>query len=104
MSDHKKRRKNIGSGGMGLPTLLLIIFIILKLTKVIDWSWLWVLSPLWISASLGVLFLLVIGFILFIAMIGLASQSSRLIVGIKRWFGQIDIEDTNDENEEISNS
>lgn len=104
MSEHKTKRKNIGSGGMGLPTLLLIIFIILKLTKVIDWSWLWVLSPLWISASLGVLFFLFIGFILFIAVIGLVSQSSRLIVGIKRWFGRIDSEDTNDENEEISNT
>jgi len=103
MSEHKKRRKNVGGGGLGLPTLLLIIFIILKLTKVIDWNWVWVLSPLWISASLGVLFLLIIGFILFIAMIGLASQSSRLIVGIKRWFGRIESEVTNDENEEISN-
>ena len=30
--------------------LLLLIFIVLKLTKVINWSWLWVLSPLWIHA------------------------------------------------------
>ena len=103
MSEHKTRRKSIGSGGMGLPTILLIIFIILKLTKVIDWSWLWVLSPLWISASLGVLFLLFIGFILFIAVIGLLSQSSRLIVGIKSWFGKIDSEDTDVETEKISN-
>jgi hypothetical protein len=42
---NKKSRKSAG-GGMGLPTLLLIIFIILKLTHVIDWSWLCVLSPL----------------------------------------------------------
>ncbi len=102
MSEHKSRRKNIGGGGLGLPTILLIIFIILKLTKVIDWNWGWVLSPLWISASLGVLFLLFIGFILFIALIGLVSQSSSLIVGIKRWFGRIDSEDTNVENEEAS--
>ena len=28
---------------------LFIVFLILKLTKVIDWSWVWVTSPLWIS-------------------------------------------------------
>jgi hypothetical protein len=31
------------------PTLLLILFIALKVCGVINWSWLWVLSPLWIS-------------------------------------------------------
>lgn len=30
--------------------ILAIVFIVLKLTNVIDWSWWWVLSPLWISA------------------------------------------------------
>lgn len=29
--------------------MLTIVFITLKLTDVIDWPWLWVLSPLWIS-------------------------------------------------------
>ena len=28
---------------------IFIVFLILKLTKVIDWSWVWVTSPLWIS-------------------------------------------------------
>lgn len=40
--------------GMGLGGVLLVVFIILKLCKVIDWSWGWVLSPLWISAILGI--------------------------------------------------
>jgi hypothetical protein len=31
---------------------LCILFIALKLCKVIDWSWVWVLSPLWISIVL----------------------------------------------------
>lgn len=35
-------------------TLLQIIFIVLKLCKVINWSWLWVLSPLWISTILAI--------------------------------------------------
>ena len=34
--------------GISLPTLLTIIFAILKLCHVINWSWIWVFSPLWI--------------------------------------------------------
>ena len=33
-------------------TLLVVAFIVLKLAGVIDWSWWWVLSPLWITAVL----------------------------------------------------
>lgn len=36
--------------------LLQIAFIILKLTNVITWSWPWVLSPLWISILLNIIF------------------------------------------------
>lgn len=47
------------------PLLLLVVFLILKLTGTIAWSWLWVLSPLWIPAALatvvGVGFSVVIG-------------------------------------------
>lgn len=35
--------------------LLAVAFIVLKLTKVIDWSWWWVLAPIWISFILAVL-------------------------------------------------
>jgi len=41
------------SGGIGFTGLLTIVFIILKLTDVIDWSWWWVLSPIWISLILA---------------------------------------------------
>lgn len=37
------------SGGIGFVGLLTILFIGLKLTGHIDWSWWWVLSPLWIG-------------------------------------------------------
>src|SRR5580704_9869093 len=37
------------SGGIGFCGLLTILFIGLKLTNFIDWSWWWVLSPLWIG-------------------------------------------------------
>jgi len=33
--------------GPGLPVLLFITFLVLKLTQVIDWSWWWVTAPLW---------------------------------------------------------
>lgn len=35
--------------------VLTLIFVVLQLTEVIQWSWWWVLSPLWISALLAVL-------------------------------------------------
>lgn len=53
------------SGGVGFTGLLTVLFVGLKLGKVIDWSWWWVLSPLWISAGLGVL--LIIGITVFAA-------------------------------------
>lgn len=40
--------------GMGFTTTLTVIFVVLKLIGVIDWSLVWVLSPLWISAILAV--------------------------------------------------
>ena len=38
--------------GIGLSTVILVVFIILKLTGNIDWSWWWVLSPLWIPIAI----------------------------------------------------
>lgn len=38
--------------------LLCLIFIVLKLTKIIDWSWWWVLSPLWIPALCVILIII----------------------------------------------
>lgn len=52
-------------GGTGLATLLTVLFVGLKLTNVIDWSWWWVLSPIWISLGL-VLVLLMVAFGIFV--------------------------------------
>ena len=38
------------SSGVGITTVTFIVFLVLKLTGLIDWSWWWVTSPLWISA------------------------------------------------------
>ena len=50
-------KNNGASGGLGLGTVLFLIFLVLKLCNVITWSWWWVTSPLWISAILWVLIL-----------------------------------------------
>jgi len=42
-------------------SLLLILFIVLKLTKFISWSWLWVFAPLWIPIALLFLIFAVMG-------------------------------------------
>lgn len=41
-------QNNYTRTGIGFTGLLTIAFIVLKLCNVIEWSWLWVLSPLWI--------------------------------------------------------
>lgn len=51
------------SGGIGLSGGLLLLFIGLKLGKVIDWSWWWVLSPLWIPIALLIIVFGIIGLI-----------------------------------------
>lgn len=53
--DNNKKVGNSTVGGIGFSGALTIVFIVLKLCKVINWSWVWVLSPLWISITLGLL-------------------------------------------------
>lgn len=45
--------------GIGFTGLLTIVFIVLKLTNVINWSWLWVLSPVWIEIALVIAIILI---------------------------------------------
>ncbi len=40
---------------MNISTFLFSIFLILKLCNVIDWSWWWVCSPLWIGLILSLI-------------------------------------------------
>jgi uncharacterized protein (DUF983 family) len=54
------------SSGIGFPGLLTVLFVGLKLTGYISWSWVWVLSPLWISALIG---LTVVGILLVLYLI-----------------------------------
>lgn len=45
------------SSGIGFTGLLTIVFIVLKLLGKINWSWWWVLSPIWIGLGLILLFI-----------------------------------------------
>lgn len=56
---NKSELTTTSSGGIGFAGLLTIAFIILKLMGIIKWSWLWVLSPLWISFIVGLIFILI---------------------------------------------
>ena len=51
-------KNNSAGGGLGLSTILFLIFLVLKLCNVIDWSWWWVLSPIWIPIALVVILLI----------------------------------------------
>ena len=61
------------SVGTSFVGLLTIIFIVLKLTKVITWSWRWVLSPIWITWGLVIVMLFILG----IASIALAIKENK---------------------------
>lgn len=53
-------RSSNSTGGLDLFGTLGVVFIVLKLVGVIDWSWWWVLSPFWIFAALVLLIYAVI--------------------------------------------
>lgn len=56
-------------GGIGFAGLLTILFIALKLTHVIDWSWLWVLAPMWISVAIVLAIFAVFGIVFLVVAI-----------------------------------
>lgn len=55
--------RNSSSSGIGICGVLTIVFVVLKLVGVINWSWLWVLCPLWINILLTVIVLVIIAII-----------------------------------------
>lgn len=44
--------ESTNSGGISLTGILTIVFMVLKLTGHIDWSWIWVFSPLWLPVAM----------------------------------------------------
>ena len=57
--DNNKNTTTVKSGGIGFTGLLAIAFIVLKLIGVIEWSWLWVFSPLWITFAIVFVLLII---------------------------------------------
>lgn len=54
-----RKTESSSGGGLGISSVLQVIFLVLKLCGLIDWPWIWVLSPLWISLGLVVIFFIV---------------------------------------------
>jgi hypothetical protein len=58
------------SGGLYIGLVLFLIFLVLKLTDTIDWSWWWVTSPLWIGIVFVIsIFILIFGVSFIISLI-----------------------------------
>ena len=55
--------ENTKSSGLSLTMVLFIVFLVLKLTNNIDWSWWWVTCPLWIGLAIVIAVLLIVGLI-----------------------------------------
>jgi len=55
--------------GIGFGGLLAVLFIGLKLTGYIAWSWLWVLSPLWIPLAI------VLGIVAFVLLLAAIAKA-----------------------------
>ncbi len=52
-------RNNFTTNGISIPGLLGIVFVTLKLTGVIDWSWWWVTLPFWGILAFGIAAILI---------------------------------------------
>ena len=52
-------KKTTVNGGIGFVGLLTVAFVVLKLCGVINWKWLWVLSPIWIEACIVIVIVIV---------------------------------------------
>ena len=72
MEDTKKITVNFG----GIGTILAIVFMVLKLTGHIDWSWVWVFAPIWIPLALAV-GILIIYFVVILIIAIIAAIASR---------------------------
>lgn len=60
MLEELKKIPSTNNTGLTFTGLLTILFIGLKLTGYISWSWWWVLAPVWIPAVLAIIVVLII--------------------------------------------
>ena len=70
--------KQNSSSGIGLTGVLFVVFLVLKLTGNIDWSWWWVTSPIWIPVALVFgLFLIVLLSLIILLIFGFNIDSIK---------------------------
>lgn len=55
LNEIMESNSNSSSSGLSFSGVLFIVFLVLKLTHVIDWSWWWVTAPLWIPFCIVIL-------------------------------------------------
>lgn len=53
-----EKSRKVTSTGFSFGTVLFFVFLILKLTKTITWSWWWVTAPLWGGLAIVIAFLI----------------------------------------------
>lgn len=69
-------RSTASSSGVTSGFLLFLVFLVLKLTHVIDWSWWWITAPLWGGLALVVAIVLIV-----LAVAGVIKLARRAKVG-----------------------
>lgn len=72
---NNKDSVQIFNKGVGFFGLLGLLFIGLKLGGVINWSWIWVLSPIWLSFSVKLLTLIIL--IIFVVIGTIITKNSK---------------------------
>lgn len=70
MDENKKISINFGGCGFTLA----IIFLVLKLTHIIDWAWVWIFAPVWIPLVLAAVIILIYFLVVVIAAIVIAIR------------------------------
>lgn len=79
-----KEERNSG-GGFPFLSILTLVFITLKLTGYIHWSWFWVLSPILIPLMIGVVVFCIGSFLIYR---GKKKSEKSLMEFIKKWEGK----------------
>jgi hypothetical protein len=63
----KEKRERMSKWASGPGVTITVMFIVLKLTGTVDWSWLWILSPAWLSVAVGVFLSALVAFMFTVA-------------------------------------
>lgn len=77
MNNDNKSNNTSKAGGIGFLSLLALVFITLKLTGFIGWSWLWVLAPIWIPTAIVIAILLIALIVLLVKELVVQTQRQR---------------------------